>query len=463
MAKPARFYDGSLYQFDSAQPSYWEATATDSASHRSVLDSPGNCDIAILGGGYTGLSAAYTLASEYNCDVRVLEAGHIGWGASGRNGGFCTLGGVKLSHKQMIRRFGLEAVTDFWQSQAAAVECVTDLCDSESIEVSRQGDGEYTVADNQKHFSMLEEEADLWRNKFGIHAETLTREQFLEVGYDSMEQQGAMLLKPSYGIHPLKFVFGLAAAAERKGAVLHPHSEVIDWQKKGSKHELHTAGGVLRANKVLVACNGFMPEHLQPQLRSRLVPVQSNIIVTRSLSDAELEAHRWRTECPMVNTRNLFFYFRMLPNNQLMVGARGGTQGSADEADAFFQSMKQRVDAVWPHWQHVDVEYSWRGLIGINSTRCPALGQSVQDPSTYFAFGYQGNGVNTATWSGRQMANWMVGDTNLYGRGKAVPKILLSGTGGNWPRKIRPSFFRRTYLNTMLAKYRLLDSMKIWL
>lgn len=145
-----------------------------------------------------------------------------------------------------------------------------------------------------------------------------------------------------------------------------------------------------------------------------------------------------------------------------MVGARGGTRGSEAEAVAMFETMKMRLGEIWPAWKDVDIEYSWRGLIGINSTRCPALGRLRDDPSIYFSFGYQGNGVNTATWSGRQIANWMAGEERLYANGKAIPAIFLSGSGGDLPHKIRPAAFRRSYLKAMLLKYRILDKLNVW-
>jgi len=97
-----RLFHPSLYEFDKPQPSYWEASAGDSDLHCEPLAGTQSCDVAIIGGGYTGLSAALHLARDFNVDVAVLEAGHIGWGASGRNGGFCTPGATKLSLKSQL-------------------------------------------------------------------------------------------------------------------------------------------------------------------------------------------------------------------------------------------------------------------------------------------------------------------------------------------------------------------------
>jgi hypothetical protein len=112
-----RLYDDNLYDFATPQPSYWEATAPPPAFSSPALQTEESCDVAIIGGGYTGLSAAYHLARDHGSDGRVLEAGHIGWGASGRNGGFCCIGGTGLQPRGMIRRFGLDAARAWYRSQ----------------------------------------------------------------------------------------------------------------------------------------------------------------------------------------------------------------------------------------------------------------------------------------------------------------------------------------------------------
>ena len=109
----------SLYQFDQAQPSYWEATAGQVAPIATALSGNQSCEVAIIGGGYTGLSAALHLARDFGIEVRVLEAGHVGWGASGRNGGFCSMGSTKLSLKTQIRRYGIEQTKYFHRRNRA--------------------------------------------------------------------------------------------------------------------------------------------------------------------------------------------------------------------------------------------------------------------------------------------------------------------------------------------------------
>ena len=143
----------SLYQFNQAQPSYWEATAGETSFEAEALSGTQSCDVAIIGGGYTGLSAALHLVRDFNVDVCLLEAGHIGWGASGRNGGFCTMGMTKVSLRSQLKKFGVEQTRAFHQSQADAVNLVRALGEDEAIDFLPQGDCEFTVADSDAHFT----------------------------------------------------------------------------------------------------------------------------------------------------------------------------------------------------------------------------------------------------------------------------------------------------------------------
>ena len=121
-------FDPSLYQFDQPQPSYWEASAGDVKVQGKPLTGAQSCDVAIIGGGYTGLSAALHLARDFNVDVAVVEAGHIGWGASGRNGGFCTMDATKLSLKSQIARFGIAQTRHFYKSYSPAMVSCPNTC-----------------------------------------------------------------------------------------------------------------------------------------------------------------------------------------------------------------------------------------------------------------------------------------------------------------------------------------------
>ena len=443
-----RLYDDNLYRFDQPQPSYWEATAGDIPVPASPLDGTQSCDVAVIGGGYTGLSAALHLARDYDIDVRVLEAGHIGWGASGRNGGFCSIGGTGLHRADLIRRCGEENAKDYYRSQREAVELVRSVVADECIDVDAQGDAEVEVAHTPRAFERLEKDCRVLTDTLGSEAEIIGADEFRERYYDSTEQHGALISRPTFGLHPLRYCRGLANAAALRGATLHDRSEVIEWTKSDDGlHRLRSAAGNLLARRVVFATNGFMPEHLRTEFSARTIPVISAIVVTRPLSEAERSAHSWHNPHPTINARRILNYYRMLPDGRFLFGGRGLSSGSVRDEKQTYGRIVATMRRIWPQWSNIEIEYRWHGLICFTASLYPSIGELEEDDSVYFGFGYHGNGVNTATWTGKQLADWI-------GRGSA-PKLpgIVRGLSGRYPLPR----LRRKYLQVGIAVSSLLD------
>lgn len=403
-----RLYDDNLYQFDKPQPSYWEATAGDTVVDAPPFQGDESCDVAIIGGGYTGLSAALHLARDHNIDVRVLEAGHIGWGASGRNGGFCCPGGTGVGTKDFIKMVGVEKARKFYAAQVDAVELVKQIGDDEGIEFQAYGSAELDVAHTEKAFARLREDHVIATEQLQLPSELIGADEFRERFYDSSEQYGALISRPAFGLHPLRYCLGLANAAIRRGALLHEHSEVLSWEKSDDgDHRISTAAGTLKTRKVIFSTNGFMPEGLRNEFYGRTLPVISAIIVTSPLSEEQKAAHLWTTEHPAINSRRILNYFRLLPDNRFLFGGRGHTTGHPDGERETYLRLETMFKRLWPGWSEIEVDYRWHGLICMTGSMCPSVGQLDEDDSVYFGYGYHGNGVNNASWVGKQLADWI--------------------------------------------------------
>ena len=178
----------------------------------------------------------------------------------------------------------------------------------------------------------------------GIATKVLSREEFTEVGHGGTEQFGAIHVDGGGAIHPLAYVGGFAAAAERRGARLFAQSPVLAWQRDGARHSLATPGGIVTAKRVVIATNGWTPDGLHKAIDARVWPALSNIVVTRPLRETELAAVPFRTQTPVSNTRKLLFYYRLLSDNRFLFGARGDTSGTParGSGDARFHGTPHR-------------------------------------------------------------------------------------------------------------------------
>lgn len=446
-------YSDAMYRFNRPEPSYWESTVEQDQLGFTPLESEEQCDVAIIGGGYTGLSAAYHLCRDYQADVRVLEAGHIGWGASGRNGGFCSIGGVGLGAETLVKKHGLEHTRAYFASQVEAIGLVRDLIVYEGIDARRQGDGEISIAISTRGFERMKAHAEFQFRVLGLDTSVLQKDVFKERFFDSPLQFGGVLLKPTFGLHPLRFVQGLALAAERRGAIVHPLSEVMDWSRKNGRHVLRTSAGLVRAKRVIVATNGFAPEHLHRHLRGRALPMISAIVVTRPLSSAERALQSWQTECPSITSVSLLNYFRLLPDGRFMFGGRGSANGNDASASKNFKALIARFHRIFPEWRDIEIDYRWHGLVCMTRRMTPAIGCFEDDPSAYFAFGYHGNGVNTATWSGKKVADW-IGRGGM--RSNRAPESMPEIVQG-MPKRFPLAPMRLAYIQSAIGMMKLAE------
>jgi len=438
-----RLYHPTAFDFTTTVPSYWEASAEPFGRSTESLEGAHSADVVVIGGGYAGLHAALQMTKTHGLGVCVLEAGDIGWGASGRNGGFCCPGSTKLSYSQLISQFGLEETKIFHKAQRDAVNFVGEFLRSNDIDADRTGECELQLAHKPSRVEELKLEQKFTRETFGVDSTFYTQEELAERGNDSAGFYGGLKSDITFGLHPLKYVRGLARAAIDAGVTVFTNSEVTDWVSDSGLHTLKTGKGQVTAKIVLVATNGYTDETLPAALGGRLLPALTRIIVTRPISDNELKAQGWLSTDPSYDTRKLLHYFRLLPNNRFMFGGRGGTDASPEGMRAIVKSLRADFEAIFPRLAHVETEYSWGGLVCLTSTRTPFAGPIDGMDNVWGAFGWHGNGVAMASFAANRLADVIAGKAQ---HGTALPDVLRTLPGRFVLPSLRVPYLKAAYM-----------------
>lgn len=429
-------YHPRAYDTAATPPTLWHETAPPPPAC-TRLEGTHVADIAILGGGITGLSAALHLARDHGASVVVLEAGEIGWGASGRNGGFCVPGGAKRSQADLSARYGADDAARFDRLSHGAVDRVAGLLEAESIDAQPQPGGEMLFAHSARTMDAFRRSA----------AGTVLEPGALrERGMHAAGFHGALLEPVGFGLHPLAYVRGLARAAVRHGARLHTQSPVTGWRRDGGRHVLTTPVGEVTARALIVAAGSYQPEALSPALAGRVLPVQSNIIVTRPLTAAEQQAQGWTSTAVASDSFQLLHYFRLLPDGRFLFGGRGGLSASPASADRFRARLTRDFRRHFPAWRDVAITHFWSGLVDLAADLVPHC--AALDETTFHACAYHGSGVAMGTELGAQLARLAAGE----------PAPDLPGFMRRPPPRFPLPVLRKAYLAAALSFYALSDA-----
>lgn len=438
----SRLYHPALYDRDAPVGSYWNASAPPLDRPTPPLGGAARCEVAVIGAGYTGLTAALSLVEEHGTEVRVLEAGTPGWGASGRNGGFCCLGGAKLGYDVIAERYGVDEMRRFFAVQLEAIELVRQTCASRAIEADITGGGEILLAHRPGRAAALRDERRAMYELVGLECSFLDNDALAERGLAADGFHGGLELPVGVGLHPLKYLRGLARAAIDAGVTVHGRSPVTALRREAGRFVLATPTGALTARKVVIATNGYTEEDRLPALAGRLMPAQSSIIVTRPLSAGERAAQGWTSTVMCADTRRLLHYFRLLPDGRFLWGGRGGISGSPAAAGRAERKLRRSFERHFPAWRHVETEFFWRGLVCLTKPLVPFVGRLEE--GLYAALAYHGNGVSFTAWAGRALARQVAGAQGA----DALPAVVHQPL----PRFPLP-FLRKLYLAGAYAAY----------
>jgi glycine/D-amino acid oxidase-like deaminating enzyme len=395
-------------------------------------DLPARTDVAIIGGGYTGLAAARALARR-GVDATVLEQHAIGWGASGRNGGQ-VLPGYKPEMEELAHRLGPERAGRMFQLSLDAIRYVASLIEEEAIACDFVRCGAVTVASKPSHMRGLEQGAQFMRQHLGYETEVLSREDLgREIG--STLYHGGQLDPAACSLQPAKYVRGLAQAAERAGARVLEAVQVRKIRRVQVGFEVTTSRGTLRAREVLAATNGYTPAAL-PALRRRVLPIGSNQIATVPL-DEELARRLVPRGRVFSDTKNLLHYFRLSPDRRMVFGGRASFTPIGTRRIAAI--LAGNMQEVFPELEGVPIEYAWTGKVGYPVDHLPHAGRLG---GIHYAMGYCGHGVALATYLGSRMGEVLAGAGEIPDLGTTRFRAIPFFNGVPWFLPLVGGYYR---------------------
>ncbi len=370
------------------------------------LPLPQSIDVAVLGAGFTGLSAARTLARR-GASVAVLEAETIGWGASSRNGGM-VLTGLKLGVGKLISRYGLEAARRMYAASLASMDCVERIVREEDIECHFVRCGHLEVACKRRHFGEFRRNAEVVAREFN-HPLRIVPKNELHAEIGSAIYHGGMVDEASAGVNPAGYVAGLARAAVKAGAAIfeRTRAEKLERETRNGVRgwRVSTSGGSLWARDVLVGTSGYTGA-VTPGLQRKIIPIGSYIIVTEVLPEA-LALELSPRNRMIFDSKNYLYYYRLTPDRRMLFGGRAAffpeTQQSIRKSA---EILRRGMVDVYPQLQTAKVEYVWGGTLDFAFDIMPHAGQL---DGVYYALGYAGHGVAMATYLGSKMAEVICG------------------------------------------------------
>ena len=388
------------------EQNYW-LTTTEFPQPEASRPLPQAVDVAVIGAGFTGLSAARTLAKR-GANVAVLESETVGWGASSRNGGM-VLTGMKLGVNQLISMYGRELTQRMYAASLASMDCVEQIVREEGIHCDFSRCGHLEVACKQKHFDDYARQAEVIAREFH-HTLRVVQKHELSSEIGSGIYYGGMVDEVSAGCNPARYVAGLARAAMNAGAAIFEHARVESIQRASRQAlqgwTLATSRGPLWAQEVFVGTSGYTGR-ATPALQKKLIPIGSFIITTEVLPESLARELSPRNRM-IYDSKNYLYYYRLTPDRRMLFGGRAAFfPETGDTVRRSADILRRGMIDVYPQLSDAKIDYVWGGTLDFAFDIMPHAGQM---DGMYYAVGYAGHGVAMATYQGQKIAELMAGD-----------------------------------------------------
>lgn len=419
--------------------SLWRETGTP-VSTRAPLTSDVTADVAIIGAGYTGLSAALR-AIEIGLKPVVVEASEIGFGASGRNGGVVSTK-YRVSLSDMARHHSVEIAKRMSRLGHDAMDCVERYVEELGIQSAGFAKtGNLRCAHNQHALALLTEEAKTVQDTFGDNSLRILSAEETSAETGSLSFAGGVLNMHAGIIHPLNYARGLARAVIKDGGDIFERSIVEDVKQGPSGVELRTSQGSVRAERLIIATNGYSDLSAATSIvRRAVIPFRSAMVATQPLSQ-DIFATLVPNGRSYSETRRMMRWFRRI-DDRLLFGGRGAF-GKTDSTSAFV-ALEKAMKEIFPQLSHVAITHRWSGLVGMTMDSLPQIG--LANERTAFSLGYNGTGIAMASLLGRHALDLVIGkepDLGLMRR--------------NRPEAIPFYFMREPAVRTVAGWYQFLD------
>jgi glycine/D-amino acid oxidase-like deaminating enzyme len=384
-------------------------------------DLPEKIDLLVIGAGYTGLSAAIA-AHDKGAKVVVIDAGRPGCGASTRNGGMVGAH-PRLSWEKLASQYGADTADGIFGEAAPALDWVKALIAREGIDCDYQETGRIQLAYTETHFAGQQKLASGVSQKSGVACEVVSKEELLQE-IDTPLYHGGLLFPQHGALQPAKFHLGLLNAVLRRGIPVIENCPAENAEKIGAQHSVRTPKGVIAADKIVLATNGYTPKSFRWFAR-RVFPLPSFLIATEPLSENLI-----KTLAPggrmMVETRARHSYFRISPDGQRIIYGGRAFMVPADLSMAATR-LHQTMCEVWPDLESTKVSHVWTGNTGYSFGHMPQVGEL---DGIHFAMGYSGSGTVMAPYLGAKAALQALGDPEgetAYSRTELTPRWFHIG------------------------------------
>jgi len=378
---------------------YWWVAASPASS---VVGLPTQVDVVVIGGGYTGLSAALTLA-RHGCSVAVLDGQTAGYGASSRNGGMLGPSFQKLGTEALLKKYGQQNATLILQESLASMDYTMALIQREAIDCDLQCVGRFRAATTPRSLESMKRELEQLSRYIDLQAEVVERaDQHREIGSDLYH--GGVVYHRDAGLHPAKYLKGLLAVVRQAGVSVIDDTRVRGLQRHQSGWLVDTSRGKIRAGQVFLATNGYT-DRAWPWFQRRLVPVHAAMIATEPLGkdimDRLFPRRRMHGE-----TKRIASFYRPSPDGtRVLLGSRPPlVRGQSDRCTA--THLHNTLTRIFPELGNARLEHVWRGNVAFTFDHVPHTGQHE---GIHYAMGYCGSGVGRSTYFGHKAALRMLG------------------------------------------------------